>query len=68
MSAVLDQARSAQPPPAWNDRMLLAYPNGATVRFDPCGRFYRPGDVLNGCVVDRFELHGDEVVAVLIAR
>jgi hypothetical protein len=68
VSAVLEQQTPTQPPPAWNDRMLLAYPNGATVRFDPCGRFYRPGDLLNGCVVDRFELDGDVVVAILTAH
>jgi hypothetical protein len=45
--------------------MLVAYPNGGTVPYDPCGRFYRPGDVLNGYVVDRFEVDGDRVIAVL---
>ena len=56
-----------EPPPAWNDRMLLEYPNGGTVRFDPCGRFYRPGDRLNGYVLDRFEVDDERVVAILHA-
>ena len=54
-----------EPPPAWNDPMLLVYPNGGTARFDPRGRFYRAGDVINGYVVDRFELDSDRIVAVL---
>ena len=45
--------------------MLLQYPHGMTARFDPRGRFLRPGDVVNGYVVDHFELAGFEVVAVL---
>ena len=47
--------------------MLVAYPNGGKVPYDPCGRFYRAGDVLNGYVVDRFEVDGDRVVAILRA-
>ena len=54
-----------EPPHAWHDRMLLEYPNGGRVAYDPCGRFYRAGDLVNGHVVDRFEIVGDDVVAVL---
>ena len=57
-----------EPPRAWNAAMLLVYPNGGAARFDPCGRFYRAGDFLNGCVVDRFELDGENVVAILRVR
>jgi hypothetical protein len=64
MNAVV-AAASPEPPRAWHDRMLVAYPNGGKVAFDPCGRFYRPGDFLNGYVVDRFELDGERVVAIL---
>ena len=64
MTATLVQA-PPEPPRAWNERMLVAYPNGGTVPYDPCGRFYRPGDVLNGYVVDRFEVDGDRVIAIL---
>ena len=61
-------AAPPEPPRAWNDAMLLVYPNGGAARFDPRGRFYRAGDMLNGFVVDRFELDGDAVVAVLRVR
>ena len=54
-----------EPPTAWHDVMLLVYPNGGTARFDPRGRFYRAGDVLNGYVVDRFDLEGETVIAYL---
>jgi hypothetical protein len=60
MSAV-----ATEPPQVWRGPMLLVYPNGATAQFDPRGRFYRAGDVLNGCVLDRFELDGEVVVAFL---
>ena len=66
MTATLAQA-TPEPPRAWNERMLVAYPNGGKVPYDPCGRFYRAGDVLNGYVVDRFEVEGDRVVAILRA-
>jgi len=54
-------------PPAWNEQMLLAYPHGLVARFDPAGRFVKPGDLVNGYVVDHFELdeREDKVVAVL---
>jgi hypothetical protein len=54
-----------QPPDAWREPMLLVYPNGATASFDPRGRFFRGGDLLNGFVLDRFELDGERVVAFL---
>ena len=52
-------------PRAWREPMLLVYPNGATARFDPRNRFFRAGDVLNGYVVDRFEVDGEAVLAFL---
>jgi hypothetical protein len=55
-------------PRAWNDRMLLEYPHGATARFDPRGRFVRAGDVVNGYVVDHLRVDEGDVVAVLRAR
>jgi hypothetical protein len=61
-------AAPPEPPPAWNDPMLVVYPNGGTARFDPRGRFYRAGDLLNGFVVDRLELDDERVVAVLRIR
>lgn len=54
-----------EPPRSWHDLMLVVYPNGGVARFDPRGRFFRAGDVINGFVVDRFELDGEQVVAVL---
>jgi hypothetical protein len=54
-----------RPPPAWREPMLLVYPNGMTARFDPSGRFFRPGDVLNGYLVDRFEVDDETVLAYL---
>ena len=46
------------------------YPNGVTARFDPCDRFFRPGDLLNGYVIDRFEVddEGEGVLAFLRLR
>ena len=54
-------------PRAWNEKMLLAYPHGLVARFDPVGRFVKPGDLVNGYVVDHFELdeRAEKVVAVL---
>jgi len=48
--------------------MLLVYPNGGSARFDPRDRFFRPGDLLNGYVIDRFELDDETVVAYLRVR
>lgn len=60
------QTRS--PPHAWREPMLLVYPNGGSARFDPRDRFFRPGDLLNGYVIDRFELDDETVVAYLRVR
>jgi hypothetical protein len=66
MSAVeLTFAPPKEAPGAWREPMLLVYPNGATARFDPRDRFVRAGDLLNGYVVDRFEVHGEAVLAFL---
>ena len=54
-----------EPPQAWREPMLLVYPNGATARFDPRDRFVHSGDLLNGYVVDRFEVDGEAVLAFL---
>jgi len=50
--------------------MRLVYPNGATAHFDPRNRFFRPGDLLNGYVIDRFECEdeGEGVLAFLRAQ
>jgi hypothetical protein len=48
--------------------MLLLYPHGMKAFFDPRGRFVRPGDLVNGYVIDRFEREGDEILAVLRYR
>jgi hypothetical protein len=53
------------PPHAWREPMLLVYLNGGSARFDPRDRFFRPGDLLNGYVIDRFELDDETVVAYL---
>ena len=45
--------------------MLLVYPHGMTAQFDPRGRYLRPGDLLNGYVLDRFEVEDGVVLAVL---
>jgi hypothetical protein len=66
MSAVgLTFAPPKEAPGAWREPMLLVYPNGATARFDPRDRFVRAGDLLNGYVVDRFEVDGEAVLAFL---
>jgi len=54
-----------EPPHASNETMLLAYPHGLVERFDPAGRFVKPGDIVNGYVVDHFEL--DESVGAIVA-
>jgi hypothetical protein len=58
-------APPAEPPRTWRDAMLLAYPHGMTAEFDPRGRYLRAGDLVNGYVLDRFELHGERVVGIL---
>ncbi len=58
-------APPSEPPAACREPMLLVYPTGATAAFDPKGRFLRPGDLVNACVLDRFELDGERVVAYL---
>jgi hypothetical protein len=57
--------REPEPPTAWRDPLLLQYPHGMTARFDPSGRFLRPGDLVNGYVLDHFDVDEQEVVAVL---
>jgi hypothetical protein len=55
-------------PYAWNERMILRYPHGMEAVYVPRGRFVRPGDLVNGYLVDRFERVGEAVVAVLRYR
>jgi hypothetical protein len=45
--------------------MLLVYPHGMTAQFDPRGRYLRAGDLVNGYVLDRFEVDGEKILAVL---
>ena len=45
--------------------MLLVYPHGMTAEFDPCGRYFRAGDLVNGYVLDHFEVDGEKILAVL---
>jgi len=45
--------------------MLLVYPNGGTALFDPRDRFFRAGDLLNGYVIDHFEVDDEVVLAFL---
>ena len=56
---------SPAPPPVWREPLLLLYPHGMLARFDPRGRFLRPGDLVNGYILDHFDVEGYEVVAVL---
>jgi hypothetical protein len=53
------------PPLAYRDTMLLVYPHGMTAQFDPRGRYLRAGDLVNGYVLDRFEVEDERVLAVL---
>jgi hypothetical protein len=53
------------PPPVWRDPLMLLYPHGMVARFDPHGRFLRPGDLVNGYLLDHFEVDESDVVAVL---
>ena len=52
-------------PPVWREPCVLLYPHGMTARFDPRGRFLRPGDLVNGYLLDHFEVDEYDVVAVL---
>ena len=54
-----------EPPQTCREPMLLVYPHGMTAQFDPCGRYFRAGDLVNGYVLDRFEVEDDQVLAVL---
>ena len=54
-----------EPPAVWREPLLLQYPHGMTARFDPRGRFLRPGDLVNGYLIDHFEIDSYDVVAVL---
>jgi hypothetical protein len=54
-----------EPPPVWREPLLLQYPHGMRARFDPRGRFLRPGDLVNGYLIDHFEIDSYDVVAVL---
>lgn len=58
-------APSPSPPYAYRDPMLLVYPHGMTAQFDPRGRYLRAGDLVNGYVLDRFEVEGEKILAVL---
>jgi hypothetical protein len=62
---LLTWAPPREPPTVWRDPLLLLYPHGMTARFDPRGRFLRPGDLVNGYLLDHFEVDEQEVVAVL---
>jgi hypothetical protein len=55
----------AEPPSVWREPLKLLYPHGMTARFDPRGRFLRAGDLVNGYLLDHFEVDEYEVVAVL---
>ena len=55
----------APPPCAYREPMLLVYPHGMAAEFDPRGRYLRPGDLVNGYVLDRFEVEGERILAVL---
>jgi hypothetical protein len=57
--------RIETPPTVWRDPLVLQYPHGMRAVFDPRGRFLKPGDLVNGYVLDRFEVERDAVVAVL---
>jgi len=55
----------AEPPTVWREPLVLLYPHGMTARFDPRGRFLRPGDFVNGYLLDHFDVDEAGVVAVL---
>jgi hypothetical protein len=54
-----------EPPSVWREPLLLLYPHGMTARFDPRGRFLRAGDLVNGYLLNHFEVDEYEIVAVL---
>jgi hypothetical protein len=54
-----------EPPTVWREPLVLLYPHGMTARFDPCGRFLRSGDLVNGYLLDHFDVDEFDVVAVL---
>jgi hypothetical protein len=58
-------AEPLEVPWAWRDAMLLVYPHGMTAEFDPRGRYLRAGDLVNGYLLDRFEVDGERVVGIL---
>lgn len=68
MTTAAFAAPPIEPPRVWREPMILRYPNGGLARFDPRGRFFRAGDVVNGCVLDRFEVEREHIVAVLRPR
>ena len=55
----------AEPPTVWREPLVLLYPHCMTARFDPRGRFLRPGDFVNGYLLDHFDVDEAGVVAVL---
>ena len=57
-----------EPPSVWREPLLLLYPHGMTARFDPRGRFLRAGDLVNGYIVDHFDVDEQDIVAVLRPR
>ena len=59
------ETRVTPAPEVWRDRLVLLYPHGMKAAYDPRGRFLRPGDIVNGYVLDRFEVEREAVVAVL---
>ena len=63
--SLLSWTAPKEPPAVWRDPLVLAYPHGMTARFDPRGRFLRPGDLVNGYLLDHFDVDEQEVVAVL---
>jgi hypothetical protein len=54
-----------EPPTVWREPLVLLYPHGMTARFDPGGRFPRSGDLVNGYLLDHFDVDESDVVAVL---
>ena len=54
-----------EPPLTCREPMVLVYPHGMTAQFDPRGRYLRAGDLVNGYVLDRFEVEDEKVLAVL---